>query len=338
MHTITNPSNPFQRRTCARGAPAVEAGQRVTEEHARSIVTRNHSPDIPYDWSVNPYRGCAHGCAYCYARRTHEYLDEGAGTDFERHLYVKVNAPELLDAALARRNWSRQQLAFSGVTDCYQPLEADYRLTRQCLQICRTHANPVSIVTKSTLVVRDVDILGDLVRLGAAPVLMTITFADDADSREIEPGAPPTSARFAAMRCLVDAGIPVGMLLNPVIPGLNDRDIPVLLERAAAVGALWASYGAVRLPGHVADVFLSRLRDRRPDAAARVEARIRELRGGQVNDSRFGYRLSAGGAYWESVSRLFEVSATRVGLAGNQRWRAEAPIHAPPGPKQLPLF
>ena len=338
MRDEENPAIGFHRVQCEslEGPQAVRPV--VIEEAVRTILTCNKSPDIPFAWSVNPYRGCTHGCAYCYARRTHEYLDWGAGTDFECKLVVKVNAAERLREAFNRRGWRREQVAFSGVTDCYQPLEAKYRLTRRCLEVCLEYANPVGVVTKSTLVTRDVDLLVELQRRRSASVLFSIALADAGRARVLEPGAPSPEQRFRAMRYLRDAGVEVGLMVAPVIPGLNDRDIPALLARGAEAGASHACCSPVRLPGTVADVFLGRLRRDFPDAAERVEARVRELRGGRLNNPEIGRRMEVGGAYWESVQRLFETTATRLGLSGGQRWREASPVLDRPGPKQLALF
>lgn len=340
MRRAENPVNPFAAATYTWLDEPPPAEVDVREEQARSILTSNDSPDIPFRWSVNPYRGCQHACAYCYARRTHEYLDLGAGTDFETRLFVKVNAPELLSAELARRSWKCEPIAFSGVTDCYQPLEVRYQLTRRCLEICRDRATPVGIVTKSFLVARDVDVLAELQQRAGARVLFSITFASDAAARQIEPGAPPPSRRFEAMRQLHAAGIPVGLLLAPLIPGLNDREIPALLKTAAECGASSADYAPLRLPGSVGEVFLTRLRRALPDAASRVEARIREMRDGQLNNAEFHRRMEAHGPYWESVERLFTTMATRYGLNAGQPWqRCEAGAgERSEAPKQLRLF
>jgi DNA repair photolyase len=338
MQHVDNPPNPFARALCEWLESPPVADVTVHEEPARSIITENDSPDIPFRWSINPYRGCQHGCAYCYARRTHEYLDLGAGTDFDTHIFVKINAPELLAAAFRHPRWKRQHLAFSGVTDCYQPLEARYKLTRRCLEVCAEFANPVGIVTKSFLVARDADVLVALHQRSEAHVCFSIAFADDALARRIEPWAPPPSRRFEAMRQLHEAGVPVGLIIAPVIPGLNDREIPALLTRAIENGATDADYTPVRLPGSVAEVFLTRLRRELPDAAGRIEARIREMRGGALNNTQFGCRMQAAGAYWESVARLFETMAARVGLGTRKsRSQSTAPPTAP-APKQLELF
>lgn len=336
MLPAENPPNSFHRLRCDRCVPERPAATTLPrEESARSIIASNDSPDIPYRWSVNPYRGCQHACAYCFARRTHEYLDLGAGGDFEHQIIVKVNAPELLRAELRRRSWRREWLAFSGVTDCYQPLEAEYGLTRRCLAVCAERANPVSVVTKSPLVLRDLDLLQELARRATVEVMLTITFRDDAVAQQVEPGAPVPSARFEAMAVLARAGIPVTLLVAPVIPGLNDRDVPALLTRGAACGATSALYSPVRLPGNVAAVFLARLRGALPAHAERVEARIRALHGGRVNDAGFGRRMQGAGEYWASVERLFEMMARRVGLSTTARACAS---HATPPPGQMRLF
>lgn len=251
---------------------------------------------------------------------------------------MKVNAPELLAEAFGRRNWSREAVTFSGVTDCYQPLEAMYGLTRRCLEVCVEHANPVAITTKSCLVLRDVDLLVELNRRGRARVCLSIPFADREVARKLERHTPPPARQFEALRRLAGAGVPVGILVAPVIPGLNDRDIPALLEQAAACGATTASYSPLRLPGSVKDVFLARLRAELPLAAERVEVRIREMHGGAWSDSRFGWRMRGSGVYWESVQRLFETMATRYGLDCGQPWRKNGCAEAKPGLTQLSLF
>jgi len=315
IRPVANPPNPFssEHREWLEEPPPT-AKLEVFEETAKSILAENDSPDIPFRWSINPYRGCQHACAYCYARPYHEYLGFGAGTDFDTKIVAKVNAPELLHDALSRRAWTGEWICFSGVTDCYQPMEAVYRLTRRCLEVCLQHANPVSIVTKGCLVVRDVDVLAELNRKAGAPVYLSIPFADDRTAKLIEPQAPPPSRRFDAVRKLSEAGIPVGIMVAPVIPGLNDRDIPAILLRAAEAGAKSASYTALRLPGSVAPVFLERLREVLPLRAGRVEARIREMRDGRLNDTRFGQRMRGEGTYWKGVKQLFDVSLRRYGL------------------------
>lgn len=360
LRRVDNPPNPFVREMREWLGPAPRVDVELFEEDARSILSRNDSPDIPFRFSVNPYRGCQHACAYCYARTTHEYLGMGAGTDFDSKLVVKKNAAELLAQALGRPTWRREWLAFSGATDCYQPFEVIYQLTRACLEVCADFRTPASIITKSFLITRDLDILQQLNRAAGVRVNMSIPFASDRVARKIEPGAPPPSRRFEAVRRLSAAGIDVGVFVAPLIPGLNDREVAMVLERAADVGATSASYIPLRLPGSVADVFLKRLRGELPLHAARVEARIRAMRGGCLNEPRFGARMRGEGPYWQSVASLFAQTARRVGLDVPHRTDVESaltpakadsctlpqpalpPQHVRPAPNmpgaQLPLF
>lgn len=330
LRRVQNPPNPFVTGHCEYLEAPPRADVEVFEESAKSVLSVNDSPDVPFTWSVNPYRGCQHACAYCYARPTHEYLGLGAGSDFDSKIIVKTNAPELLDAELSRPGWKREVIAFSGVTDCYQPLENIYHLTRRCLEVCRKHRTPVGIVTKSFLVVRDSDLLAAMARETGASVWCSIPFCDDRLARQVEPGAPPPSRRFEAMRRLHQAGIPVGVIVAPLIPGLNDREIAGILQRAAACGARSAAHIPLRLPGRVRDVFLQRLREQAPERAARVEHCIREMRGGRLNDPRFGERMRGSGRYWESVTRLFEVCARRWGLR-SPHGKGDRPAWGAPG-------
>lgn len=312
----------------------------VYEDGSKSILSHNDSPDLGFDWSVNPYRGCFHACAYCYARPTHELLGLGAGTDFERKIFVKPEAPALLEAAFRKRSWKREIVVFSGVTDCYQPLEARWGLTRGCLEVCDRHENPVSIVTKSALVRRDKELLASIQRKAGARVSISIPFLDEDVARRVEPSTPSIVRRFAAMRELADAGVPVGISVAPIIPGLNDRDVPRLLERAKENGATFAFHTLVRLPGSVRAVFLRRLHENFPDSAAAVVARIREVRGGAMNDSRFGSRHVGRGVYWDAIESMWTLAVRRTGLEPREdSWRVlgDAPrTQRPRG--QLELF
>ena len=242
MRPVQNPPNPFDsvEREWLEEPPQVRL--EVFEENAKSILSDNDSPDLPFRWSVNPYRGCFHACAYCYARPTHEYLGFGAGTDFESKIVVKSNAAALLRQAFLKPGWHGELVVFSGNTDCYQPLEATWRLTRACLEVCAEFRNPVGVITKSVLVQRDLDVLERLQRDAQVQVFFSIPFADDAMAKLIEPQAPSISRRFEAMRHLAAAGIPVGVSVAPLIPGLNDDDIAAVLERAHGAGATFASY------------------------------------------------------------------------------------------------
>ncbi len=314
LRRVDNPPNPYISRETEWLEPPPVARLEVYEDSSRSILSTNDSPDLPFKWSVNPYRGCQHACSYCYARRTHEYLGFGAGTDFDTKLVVKQDAPQLLRAAFESPKWKGESVMFSGVTDCYQPLEAAYRITRQCLEVCVEFGNPAAVVTKGFLVVRDADLLARLNEKAAAHVWISIPFADASVCKLFEPQAPPPERRFEAVRRLREAGVPVGVFVSPVIPGLTDHEIPAILEQAAEAGAQFASFTALRLPGSVADVFIRRLRTAMPLRADRVLNRLRDIHGGKLNDSRFGHRMRGEGAYWETVRKLFAISKKRFGL------------------------
>jgi len=329
LRRVDNPPNPYLSQHAEWIEPPPLAQIEVYEDRSESILSRNDSPDLPYTWSVNPYRGCQHACSYCYARRTHEYLGYGAGTDFDTKLVVKPDAPELLARAFSKRSWQRERVNFSGVTDCYQPIEATFELTRRCLQVCMTFRNPATVVTKGFLVVRDADVLAGLNEAAGASVEVSIPFANPATCKAIEPQAPPPERRFEVIRRLRAAGVPVGVLVAPIIPGLTDRDIPAILEGAAAAGAQSASFTALRLPPSVEQVFLQRLREALPQRADRVISRLRDIRGGKLNDSRFGERMRGHGVYWEAITRLFELSAVRCGLRSEQTCTAQPPATPP---------
>ncbi len=314
LRRVDNPPNPYLSRHAEWLEPPPGVRIEVYEETARSILSHNDSPDVPFSWSVNPYRGCGHGCSYCYARTYHEYLGYGAGTDFETKLVVKCNAPDLLRVALRRKRWKGETINFSGITDAYQPIEASYRLTRRCLEVCLAFRNPAVVVTKSFLVVRDAELLAELSRRAASAVYVSIPFADHETARLFEPYAPSPSRRFEAIRRLRAAGVPVGVIVSPVIPGLNDSHIPRILEQAADAGAQSASFTALRLPGSVEEVFCKRLREAMPLRAKRVINRLRDIRGGCVDTSRFGERMRGSGPYWETIRNLFHISKRRYGL------------------------
>lgn len=312
---LPNPANPYQPHDIAWEEPPPDVPVAVIEERPRTILVHNDSPDVGFDWGINPYRGCQHGCIYCYARPTHEYWDMSAGRDFERRIIVKVTAPELLEHELrTKRGWRGDTIAFSGNTDCYQPLEAEWRLTRRCLEVCAAFRNPVAIVTKSHLVTRDVDVLRELHAHAAVKVVVSMTFLDRDLARVIEPLAAPPERRLAAIRRLAEAGIPVGVLVAPIVPGLNDADIPGLLQAAREAGARDAGYVCLRLPRTLKAVFEAGIRERLPLRADRILHRIREVRGGRLNEWRFGARMTGTGTYWDSIERLFTIHAERLGL------------------------
>lgn len=283
-------------------------------DSSRSILTRNDSPDVGFTFSVNPYRGCEHGCSYCYARPTHEYLGFSAGLDFETRILVKENAPVLLDKELRAKNWSPQTVALSGVTDPYQPAERRFSLTRRCLAVLAEFRNPVVIITKNALVGRDADLLANLARDRAACVLLSLTSLDVELSGNLEPRASRPAARLEAVRKLAEAGVPVGVNLAPMIPGLTDEEIPSLLQAAKEAGASFAGLGLLRLPLGVAGLFQAWLERHYPDRVERVLGRQRSTRGGVLNDSRFGNRMCGEGPYAEAIRAQFRLFKRRCAL------------------------
>jgi DNA repair photolyase len=281
---------------------------------SRSIIARNDSPDIGFDASINPYRGCSHGCIYCYARPTHEYLGFSAGLDFESKVLVKEDAPELLRKQLSSPQWKPQVLSISGVTDCYQPIEKKLRITRRCLEVLTEFRNPVAIVTKNHLVTRDIDLLSELARHDAAVVAVSLTTLDDDLRRVMEPRTSRPARRLAAVEALARAGVSVGVMTAPVIPGLNDHELPSLISAAAEAGAGFAAYTPVRLPHTVRPLFEDWLARRFPERKEKVLNRIRSMRGGRLNDPRFVSRMRGEGIFAEQISQLFDISCRRAGL------------------------
>ena len=340
MRSVTNPPNPWLSHSVEWiGEPPPARIEIFEETETRSIISRNDSPDVAFDYSINCYRGCIHGCTYCFSRPTHEYLDFGAGTDFERKIVVKVHAAELLRHELMKPSWKGDQIVFSFTSDPYIPLEANYKLTRRCLEVCAEFRNPVGIVTKSALIRRDVDVLQRLAREASVGVYFSIPFADHDIARAVEPFAPSPNARFDAMKILADAGIQVGIGIAPTIPGLTS-DIPELLERAKAAGATKAFINMLRLPGSVAPYFEQRLREKLPLKADRVLNRIRDARGGKLNSSRFGERMRGKGEFWNAQEKLFEVYCRRFGFNEHSRSSEYTPkqnTFRRPGP-QASLF
>lgn len=300
------------------GAPEhggeVEPRTRFVTDSSRSIISRNTSPDIPFDASLNPYRGCEHGCSYCYARPSHEYLGLSPGLDFERIIFVKKNAAALLDAELRRPSWKPQLLQLSGITDPYQPVERHLGITRACLGVLLQFRNPVGVITKNHLVTRDADLLARLAEQQLAYVSISLTTLNEPLRRVMEPRTATAERRLAAMRVLSAAGVPVHASIAPVIPGLNDHEIPALLEAAAGAGAHSASYTVLRLPGAVEGIFTEWLEEEFPDRKNKVLSRIREMRGGQLNNREFGRRMRGQGTYAEQLRSLFRLGLRRAGL------------------------
>jgi DNA repair photolyase len=311
---VANPPNPWASTHVEWLGDPPAARLQIFEEEARSLLSANDSPDIPFRWSVNPYRGCYHGCAYCYARPTHQYLDWGAGTDFERKLAVKVNAPEVLRRELQRPSWQGEPIHFSGNTDCYQPLEASYELTRRCLEVCLAQRNPVTVVTKGSLIRRDAELLAHLKTVAGATVHISIPFADPALSRALEPYAATPEQRLETIARLTAVGIPTGVMVAPLIPGLNDRQIPEILSAAARAGAVTAAMTLLRLPREVLPVFRERLAAALPENAGKVWSGLREMRDGRLDDADFGSRMRGRGPRWQAIRDLFALHCRRLGL------------------------
>jgi DNA repair photolyase len=285
----------------------------------KTIITRNNSPDVGFETSLNPYRGCEHGCIYCYARPTHEYLGFSAGLDFERKIMVKTNAPELLRAELERPGWKPQVLVMSGVTDPYQPVEKNLRITRGCLEVLANFRNPVAIITKNRLVTRDADILRELANYSAVAVNISVTSLDPKLQRVLEPRTSSPQARLDTISQLHDAGIPVGVMVAPVLPGLTDHEVPKILEACANAGAQFAGYTIVRLPWAVAPLFEHWLEEHFPDRKKKVLGRIRNLRGDRLNNSEWHTRMTGEGIFAEQIASLFEVGCRRAGIGERPR-------------------
>jgi DNA repair photolyase len=284
-------------------------------DNTKTIIARNNSPDVGFETSINPYRGCEHGCIYCFARPTHEYLGFSAGLDFESRIMVKEDAPQLLEAELSSPKWKPQLLMMSGVTDCYQPVERKLRLTRRCLEVIAKFRNPVGILTKNRLVTRDIDVLSELAQHRAAVVNLSVTTLDGNLQRILEPRTSPPAARLDAVAQLRTAGIPIGVMVAPVIPGINDHEIPAIVEACAKAGAQFAGYVLLRLPWAVAPLFERWLDEHFPERKAKVLARVRHTRGGKkLYDSRWRVRQTGEGIFAEQIDTMFEVNCRRAGL------------------------
>ena len=314
IRRVSNPPNPWSSTEVEwlGEPPAVDL--EIYEERAKRALAENDSPDVGFRWSLNPYRGCFSACAYCYARSSHQYLGFGAGTDFDTKIVVKTNIAEKLREEFLRPSWKGELIAISGNTDCYQPLEATYRLTRRCLEVCWEFRNPVALITKHMLIRRDVDVLAAMARETKVSAALSIPFADDPTGRAIEPGASLPSQRFETLRILADAGIDTAIAIAPVIPGLNDSHIAPLLERAKAAGAKSAFIILVRLSGQTLPVFEERLAQAFPDRARKIWNAIEEMRGGKRNETAWHDRMVGRGPRWKAIESLFDVECRRLGL------------------------
>jgi DNA repair photolyase len=295
----------------------------------RSLITRNDSPDVPFTYSLNPYRGCEHGCIYCYARPSHEFLGLSAGLDFETKIFVKEQAPELLRRELGRPSWKGDMLAMSGVTDPYQPIERRLGLTRRCLEVLADCRQPVGLITKSALVTRDIDLLTELARYHAVNVSLTITTLDESLRRSLEPRTATADARLDAVARLAEQGVPVGVMVSPVIPGLTDHEIPRILERAAHAGARFAGCTMLRLPHGVAALFDAWLAEHAPAQRTKVLGRIRDVRGGRLNQSAYGTRMRGEGPLADLDVQMFRAARARVGLADDPPALSSAAFRRP---------
>lgn len=308
-------------------------------ETSRSIIAENESPDIPFRYSLNPYRGCTHGCAYCFARNSHEYLGFSAGLDFETKILIKPDAPALFHEWLARDQYVPDVIAMSGVTDCYQPIEKEYRLTRGCLEIAATCRQPMAIVTKNRLVTRDLDLLVEMSKTNTISVAISITSLDQSLTKMMEPRTSSPVARLEAIRELSSAGVPVHLMAAPMIPGLNDDELPAILKAGAEAGAKTASYLMLRLPLTVKPVFVDWLHATYPAKAQRVISRIQSVRDGWMNSANWGERMKGTGPIAEQLQQTFKLFTRKLGL--DQKFGPlEIRYFQPPKPKrgQLKLF
>ncbi|RMH81454.1 MAG: PA0069 family radical SAM protein [Calditrichaeota bacterium] len=306
-------------------------------DSSRSLIVYNDSPDVGFRAGINPYRGCEHGCIYCYARPTHEYLGLSCGLDFETKIFVKEDAPELLRKELASKRWKPRPLAISGATDAYQPVERRLQLTRRCLEVLVEFRNPVGIVTKNALVTRDIDLLQELARHRAAAVILTITTLQGELVRKMEPRTSQPLRRLQALRELTAAGIPTGVMIAPVIPGLTDHEIPAIIEQAVQAGAGFAAYVMLRLPHQVKSLFIDWLERHFPDRKEKVLQRLRAIRGGKLNESAFGKRMRGEGVFADQIDQLFKTACRKYGM-GLRGPRLSTAAFRRPSERQLTLF
>lgn len=341
--TTHNPHNRFaQRQSVAQDdgwhqeVPLTQ-GTEVRIETAKTIITRNNSPDLPFDRSVNPYRGCEHGCIYCYARPSHAYWDLSPGLDFETRLIAKTNAAQVLEQQLGKPGYVCAPINLGSNTDPYQPIEREQQLTRRLLEVLLRYRHPVTIVTKGSLILRDLDLLAELASQRLAAVMISLTTLDDALKRTLEPRAAAPKARLRAIRVLQEAGVPVGVLCSPMIPMINDSELERLLEAAKDAGAQSAAYMMLRLPLEVAPLFEQWLHDHYPHRAAHVLSLIRQSRGGELYDSRFGARMRGEGVFAELLAQRFDKAIRRLGLNRRDGYELDCSAFCPPG-GQMALF
>jgi DNA repair photolyase len=320
------------------GEEPAKVATKFFRDDSQSIITRHDSPDLGFNASLNPYRGCEHGCAYCYARPTHEYLGFSAGVDFESRIMVKEKAPDLLRAELSRPKYVPQAVGLSGVTDCYQPVERKLEITRGCLKVLAECRHPVSMITKNFLITRDADLLAELARYGAAAACLSVTSLDADLARKLEPRAASPRQRLEAVRILAQAGVPVGVNIAPIIPGLNDSEVPAIMEAAREAGAVFVGYTVVRLPFAVKEVFALWLEEHFPLMKEKVLGRIRETQGRTLSHGEFGKRLHGEGVWAEQIRQIFEVSKKRVKMPETRIQLSAQHFRRPAVGGQLELF
>ena len=329
LHLSPDPDSPAEEQPSPR--------TQFFEDGTESLLTKNNSPDVGFSYGLNAYRGCEHGCAYCFARPYHEYLGWSSGLDFETKILVKRRAPELLRHELSARKWQPQPVAMSGATDCYQPAERHFRLTRQCLEVFAELRHPVFIITKNALVTRDLDLLRELARYQCIAVHVSVTTLDSDLGGKLEPRASRPAARLRAIRELSEAGIPVGVMVAPIIPGLTDHEMPAILAAAAEAGARRAGHVIVRLPYAVKDIFLQWLDDHEPRKKARIVDRLMTLHGGKLYDSDWGKRMRGEGIFAQQLDELFKVASRRAGL-NQENFTLSTEHFRRPGGNQLELW
>lgn len=316
----------------------VQVATTIHDDHSRSIINAVDSPDISMKWTLNPYRGCEHGCIYCYARPGHEYLSLSCGVDFETRIFAKREAPKLLRDALSRPSWRGEPIAMSGVTDPYQPIERDLRITRACLEVMLEFRQPVFLITKNRLITRDLDLLRGFASWQGARAAISLTTLDPKLASRMEPRASSPRDRLRAISELSEAGIPVSVMTAPIIPGLTDHEIPALLQAAAGAGATSGSFVMLRLPHQIKALFLEWLQRHYPLKAARVEALLRDVRGGELYDASFGSRMRGTGAFAESIARTFKLFAARYHLNQDRATLSSDHFKVPARDGQIDLF
>jgi len=302
----------------------------VTEERARSIISRNDSPDIPFEQSINPYRGCEHGCIYCYARPSHGYLNLSPGLDFETKLFAKTNAAELLRMALAKPGYRVSPINLGANTDPYQPIERRYQITRQILQVMLEHKHPITVITKNALVERDLDLLVPLARANLVYAFVSVTSLDNKLSAKLEPRASAPHRRIAALKSLADAGVPCGVMVAPIIPMLTDRWLEEILERARAAGAAMAGYTILRLPWELKQLVREWLELHFPERAEHVLSLVRQMRGGRDNDPRFGSRMRGEGEFAELIRQRFHIATRKLRFGRGRDVSLDTTLFSPP--------